>query len=71
MTSSVEFDAVILPDWKGWLYRPLLRGLVKYESYKDGTLNLCDIDELNEALDVLDENDARAREASRRQGGGG
>lgn len=32
--------------------RPVLRGLCKYESLKDGTLSLLDIAKMNEALDV-------------------
>jgi hypothetical protein len=43
--------------------RPVLRGLCKYESLKDGTLDLCDIALMNDALDVQDENEARYREA--------
>lgn len=35
-----------------FLMRPVLRGLIKYESLKDGTLDLGDIADLNEALDV-------------------
>ena len=32
--------------------RPVLRQLCKYESLKDGTINLLDITKMNEALDV-------------------
>lgn len=45
------------------MLRPVLRGLCKYESLKDGTLDLCDIALMNDALDVQDENEARYREA--------
>jgi hypothetical protein len=31
--------------------RPVLAGLCRYESLKDGTLNLCDVAFMNEALD--------------------
>lgn len=48
--------------------RPVLRGLCKYESLLDGTLNLCDVALMNEALDVEAENAARAQEAMRSQG---
>lgn len=44
-----------------WLIRPVLRGLCKYESLVDGTLSLCDIALLNEALDVEAENQYRAQ----------
>ena len=45
-----------------WLLRPVLRGLCKYESLKDGSLDLLDISKLNEALDVESENQRRLRE---------
>lgn len=46
-----------------WLFRPVLRGLCKYESLKDGTITLLDIAKMNEALDVEGENQRRnARE---------
>lgn len=43
--------------------RPVLRGLCQYESTIDGTLSLYDIALMNAAIDVLDENEARYREA--------
>lgn len=43
-----------------WLLRPVLRGLVRYESLKDGSVDLADIALLNEALDVESENEYRA-----------
>jgi hypothetical protein len=43
--------------------RPVLKGLCKFESLKDGTLDLADIALMNDALDVQDENEARYREA--------
>lgn len=42
-----------------WLLRPVLRGLCKYESLKDGSLNLLDLVKMNEALDVEIENQIR------------
>ena len=44
-----------------WLMRPVLRGLCKYESLRDGTLGLEDVAIMNEALDVEEENTHRAR----------
>lgn len=41
--------------------RPVVRGMCKYESLKDGTLDLEDVALMNDALDVVDENAARAR----------
>lgn len=46
-----------------WVFRPVLRGLCKYESLKDGTLDLLDIALMNEAIDVEQENAARAQAA--------
>ena len=43
-----------------WLLRPVLRSLIRYESLKDGSLDLTDISLLNEALDVEAENNYRA-----------
>ena len=42
-----------------WLLRPVLRGLCKYESLIDGSLDLLDIVKLNEAIDVESENQRR------------
>ena len=42
--------------------RPVLSGLCKYESLKDGTLDLEDIMLLNDALDVKNENEKRYSE---------
>lgn len=46
-----------------WLFRPVLRGLIKYESLRNGELNLFDVALLNEALDVDRENQIRAEKA--------
>ena len=46
--------------------RPVQRGMCRYESLVDGALTLLDIARMNEALDVADENDRRAREAAER-----
>lgn len=45
-----------LPDGEDWLLRPVVRGMCRYESLKDGTLDLCDVSLMNDALDVIDEN---------------
>ncbi len=50
-----------MADKEDWLFRPMLRGLCKYESMKDGTLCLYDIALMNEAVDVEQENAARAQ----------
>lgn len=43
--------------------RPVLRGLCRYESLKDGGLDLGDIALMNDALDVQDENERRYMQA--------
>lgn len=48
-----------MDEQEDWIMRPVLRGLIRYESLKDGTLDLQDIALLNEALDVEAENDYR------------
>ncbi|WP_153513882.1 hypothetical protein [Agrobacterium sp. ICMP 6402] len=48
-----------------WLMRPVMRGLCRYESLKDGSVDLCDIAQMNEAIDALDENTQRAQKAAR------
>lgn len=44
--------------------RPVLAGMCRYESLKDGTLDLDDIAEMNEALEIRDENTRRANKAA-------
>lgn len=39
--------------------RPVMAGLCKYESLIDGTLDLCDLAEMNDALDIQEENQRR------------
>ena len=40
-----------------------MRGLIRYDSLKDGTLDLADVLELNEAVNVEIENNRRAQKA--------
>jgi hypothetical protein len=44
---------------RDWLLRPVRLGMCRYESLLDGTLSLDDIADMNEALDVVDENQHR------------
>lgn len=53
-----------MPDGEGWLLRPVLHGLCRYESIKDGTLDLIDLARLNAALNVREENEHRYQEAN-------
>jgi len=60
-----------MPSGDDWLLRPALRGLCRYESLKDGTLDLADVALMNDALDVQDENERRYMEAMKEQNRGG
>jgi hypothetical protein len=52
-----------MPDGEDWILKPVLEGLIKYESLLDGTLDLEDIARLNDAIDVKYDNQARYRRA--------
>ena len=43
--------------------RPVVRGLCKYESLIDGGIHVEDLARMNDALDVLEENQQRVRNA--------
>lgn len=49
-----------------WLLRPVIRGFCRFESLKDGTMDLADIALLNDAADLQDENQRRAEEHAQR-----
>lgn len=53
-----------MSDDEDWVIRPALRGLCRYESLVDGTLDLGDVARMNAALDVQSENEARMRKAN-------
>lgn len=44
--------------------RPVLEGLCKYESLKDGTLDLEDVAKMNDALSIRSENERRYSKAN-------
>jgi hypothetical protein len=48
-----------------FLLRPVLAGIIRFESMKDCTLGLADFALANDALDVRAENERRAAEATR------
>lgn len=54
-----------MQDGLDWLLRPVTRGMCKYESLLDGTLDLGDIQIMNDCLDVLDENEYRVMRKSK------
>lgn len=50
-----------LPEGEDWLLRPVVRGMCRYESLKDGSLDLSDVALMNDALDVVAENQVIAQ----------
>lgn len=53
-----------MPDGEDWLLRPVVEGMCRYESLKDGTIDLEDIAKMNDILDVKQENESRYIEAN-------
>lgn len=54
-----------MPGGEDWLLRPVVRGMCRYESLRDGTLDLKDVALMNDALDVQTENERRYLAAMR------
>lgn len=66
----MTYEPVRLAQGEEWLWRPFMRGKCTYLECIDGTLDLADIAQMNDLLDVMEENDARAeaaREAASRR----
>ena len=55
----MDVEWVSLPDGEGVLMNPVLRGVFRFESLIDGTLDLEHVYMANDALDVQDENERR------------
>lgn len=53
-----------MADGEDWLFRPVMRGLLKAESLLDTSVDLEFIALLNEAIDVEQENQARLRKGA-------
>lgn len=53
-----------MTDGEEWLLRPVLKGMCKYESLKDYTLDLEDLSRMNAAIDVENENESRRQKAN-------
>ncbi len=49
-----------MADGEDWLLRPVVRGMCRFESLKTGEIDLVDIAMMNEALDVIAENQRKA-----------
>lgn len=58
-----------MAEGEDWIMRPVLRGLCRYESLRDGTLSLLDISLMNEAIDVEEENRYRLAVAVEKKNG--
>lgn len=56
-----------MPGGEDWLLRPVIKGMCRYESLKDGTLDLADVALMNDALDVQAENERRYLEAVKKR----
>ena len=66
-SAGVTYDPVTLPKGLAWLWRPVDRGYFQGESLFNGTLRIEHIAMANDALDVRDENEARARRAAEKK----
>lgn len=56
-----------MADDEDWLFRPVLRGLIRGESLIDGSVDIEYVALLNEAIDVEQENAVRARRQQQQQ----
>ena len=52
-----------MTDGEDWVMRPVLRGMCKYESLMDCSVDLKDIARMNAAIDVEIENEFRRQRA--------
>ncbi|HBX3035890.1 TPA: NTP pyrophosphohydrolase [Klebsiella pneumoniae] len=48
-----------MPEGESFLARPVTKGLCRYESLKDGSLDLADIARMNDWLDLEADNEYR------------
>lgn len=55
-----------MAEQRDWELRPCGAGMHKYESLLDGTLDICDVADMNEWLDVKAENEARYYDAMKK-----
>ena len=62
-SGAVHVNYKNLPEHEDWLLRPVIKGMCKFESLKDGTLDLADIALMNDALDVVADNEYLVEEA--------
>ncbi len=56
-----------MPDESDWLVRTVIKGMCKFESLKNGELDLVDIAFMNDALDVVADNEYLLNEEHKRK----
>lgn len=54
-------------EGEDWLLRPVMRGMLRAESLRDGSVDLEFVALLNEAMDIEGENGLRAQAAAARR----
>lgn len=64
---AAGFELVQFKDGEDFVMRPLIRGLCRYESTKDGALDMADFARMNDALDISDENERRMAAAEEKK----
>lgn len=57
-----------MPEGLDWLLRPAVRGMCRFESLKNGDVDLADVALMNDALDVAAENERRYLAALKHKG---
>jgi hypothetical protein len=58
-----------MPDGLDWLLRPVVKRMCLYESLKNGAIDLADIAIMNDAMDVMAENQQIAQRIAENQNG--
>ncbi|MCA8492557.1 MULTISPECIES: DUF6889 family protein [Burkholderia cepacia complex] len=59
----------MLPGGEDWLLAPVHAQMCRFESLKDGTLDLADVALMNDSLAVRADNEAAARRRQERENG--
>lgn len=62
----MSIGAELLSHEEGYLFRPLMRGLLSANGYLDGTYDLEFISTINDLIDIQDENERRLTEYHRK-----
>ncbi|MBR8443231.1 hypothetical protein KDW23_00790 [Burkholderia cenocepacia] len=59
----------MLPGGEDWLLAPVHAQMCRFESLKDGTLDLADVALMNDSLAIRADNEAAARRRQERENG--